>query len=504
MSNKNYEKKFSNKNYEEKFSNKNYEKKLNKFSNYYLINKLYPIKSFGYPNNFSKRNLQTIADQHPKQALLESAEILNMTKTLLKANQRSEFDYFSGKYPKCFELLQEHYKDLNKISLDKHKLDPFFSIENMERLYEWYLTKNPNFENINKLNPSMPEYGCLLSSIIKDLYIIKKTSNVEELRKITEILDLLEITIVEYEYNSVIDITKQYLILFESKLNRKESTKNMCKMYIDRNRDTPFIIFPSFHQISFCKIILNMRAPFINFLVSNKKHQVHRSFQTPCYDVIHNHIHYGKMMTSFLQNKTNYREFNKKFKKNEFKQYFIFMSKLINFLKKDFLYNKEILLLKDFNSIREHSDFGNYMNAIILFLIFHEYNFFETVKNINGAKYLENITDMNTLLKELFKNYFYKICINIIIKKKNEINTINNKNIANLSPTFIETIGNALYINIDIDNDIDNNIEENNTTKMNIARSNAILIINLYKEHVHKLHQEINKFIELQNENLYL
>jgi hypothetical protein len=452
------------------------------------------IKNIKYnnPNNKSYIYLNPLVNSNKYSNRKDSVDFY-MTNPQ-KANTRSESDNFSEKYPKCFELLKERYPDLQKISLDKHKLDPFFSIENMERLYEWYLTKNPNFEKMNELNPSMPEYGCLLSSIIKDLYIIKKISNGEELLKIIEILTLIEITIVEYRYNSVIDITKQYLILFESKL---KGESNMCKMQIDRSRDTPFIIFPSFHQISFCKIILNMGAPFINFLVSNKKHKIHSSFETPCFDVLHNYIHYGRMMTAFLQNKTNYREINKKFNKEEFMKYFIFMSSLINFLKEDFLYNTEITKLKDFDSIRNHEDFNKYMNAIILFLIFHEYNFFYKVEIINGKNSLKNIKDMNTLLKDVFKNYFYKICINILLKK-NEINIITNQNIVSLSNLFIEIISNALYIDINI---LSNNEENNNN-----ARNNAILIINLYKEHVHELHEKIKifliEFYKNENENV--
>jgi hypothetical protein len=130
-------------------------------------------------------------------------------------------------YPKCVKLLEKHYPNLQKISLDKHKLDPFFSIENMERLYEWYLTKNPNFENMNELNPSMSEYRCLLSSIIKDLYIIKKINeeelNKEKLINITQILDLIEITIAEFKYNSIIMIIEKYLILFESEIKKSKN-----------------------------------------------------------------------------------------------------------------------------------------------------------------------------------------------------------------------------------------------------------------------------------------
>ena len=63
--------------------------------------------------------------------------------------------------------------------------DQFFSIEepkegnyNLDNLYDWYLTKNPDFLPINTkgLNIMVPEFKFIIAVMSKDLLILKKTN----------------------------------------------------------------------------------------------------------------------------------------------------------------------------------------------------------------------------------------------------------------------------------------------------------------------------------------
>jgi hypothetical protein len=193
-------------------------------------------------------------------------------------------------------------------------------------------------------------------------------------------------------------------------------------------------------------------------------------------------------MKSFLEKKTKFNTNN--FKINEFAEFYNFMNNLLQFLKTEFIYNIEITRLKNFNLIEEHPDFDKYFNSIILFHVFHEFGFFD-------LREFKNNNDINILLRDLFNNWFYEICISSILVKYS-LNNLTNQNIKALNENFIEIINNFLYINIDYLK------ANNNTAKTDIIKSNAILIITLYKEHFHELHEKIKIFLTNENEeNLY-
>ena len=75
--------------------------------------------------------------------------------------------------PLCKTILKIYYPNFEKISLEKHKLDPFFSDnEKLINLHNWYKYKNPDFLSMKDINPEMPEYECFISGIVKDLYLL--------------------------------------------------------------------------------------------------------------------------------------------------------------------------------------------------------------------------------------------------------------------------------------------------------------------------------------------
>jgi len=70
--------------------------------------------------------------------------------------------------------------------------DPFFSIEkpteghfNLDNLYDWYLTKNPEFKPVNTegLNIQVPEFKFLIAVMAKDLLILHMTKRYPQKHK---------------------------------------------------------------------------------------------------------------------------------------------------------------------------------------------------------------------------------------------------------------------------------------------------------------------------------
>lgn len=101
---------------------------------------------------------------------------------------------FFPQYPQCTTILEKNY-DLTKITLNKYKLDPFFNHKDeknykMDKLLDWYLGINPDFVNTYDLNPSIIEYECLISGIIKDMFL--SINNQEKKDEIIAILNIIE------------------------------------------------------------------------------------------------------------------------------------------------------------------------------------------------------------------------------------------------------------------------------------------------------------------------
>jgi hypothetical protein len=381
-----------------------------------------------------------------------------------------ESSNFLINFPLCKELLQKHYNVHSSISLKKYKLDPFFSDnENLQNLYEWYKTKNPEFKPMNIINPKMPEYEVLISGMIKDIYL----SLINEKEK-NEILNELEKIIRDgYLYKDIINCIYNYLILFDSMLNNNSYRKD-CNLLLDLLA-SPYIIYPSFHQIDIYKVNLTISAPFLNFLLSNNTHKSHSSSVTPCYELYHDiDFHYNFMTMQFFKDLFNIRNKNKNNNNNNNINYLIKnINKNINLFIIYFNFNNSIIQkLKDKlifkrtknNSFNTYKTKENYMNSIIFFLIFHEDYFYKRLFELSSyhIKLTENSQEkfeknFEEILKQYFKESFYKICIdNLFTGNINNIKTyIYNSNtdiLKIIKPEFKEVIESNYKIELTSDN----------------------------------------------------
>jgi len=416
--------------------------------------------------------------------------------------------YNLSEFPECEKLVKQFYPNSNSISLEKYVNDPFFEEDNMKQIFSWYQSKNPTFEIMSNIVVQMPEYNVLISGIIKDIYvylklfisdtmpkeIIKKkystnlmkknnSKNLQNIKNCSSIFKKIEIMIESgYLYSLIIDIIYDYLYFFDQKAinnNEKYSNTNTnfnkylknitmkkCSKLLEYYK-SQYIIFPCFKQIDLYKVILNMKAPVLNFLIQNGKHRIHEKNGNVCSELWHDiDIHYNNMMISFFKNIMISRKIksNSEFgfidfiDKNRllFSTYFIFMNKFISKLESSFIYSiprrkKNIGNLKKttYKNLKEHPDFIKYMNCIVLFFLFHERNFFDEViskiKNIYFPGTNISLLETNNseiILKYIMKNYFKKIANKFV---KHHIHYDNIERSLNMD--FYELIEDTLFIN---------------------------------------------------------
>jgi hypothetical protein len=399
-------------------------------------------------------------------------------------------EYNLLEYPECEKLVKQFYPDPNNILLKKYVDDPFFLGENMKKIYDWYLSKNPEFKIMSTIVVEMPEYNILIAGIIKDLYINSK--NTQNLKNYSDILQKIEIMInSKYLYSLIIDIIYDYLLFFQKKvINNNNEYKNYkidkCSKLLKYYK-SQYIIFPSFKQIDLYKVILNMKAPVLNFLVTNRKHITHNETSNICTELWHDiDIHYDKMMISFFRNimiardikYSNFSDVVNFIDKNKclFSTYFIFMNKFISELESNFIYSIVRRKNTTFENLKKDSNFKEYMNCVVLFYLFHEVDFFDKciskIKNISlvkkntsapSLKLLElevtnermipvipsstlsliKINDSETIIKYIMENYFLKISSELLRKTK-----YNNRYCINmLQIDFVELMKDTLFIN---------------------------------------------------------
>ena len=421
------------------------------------------------------------------------------------------------KYKKCSNLLFEIYPSATITNYtEKYKLDPFFKLGKNSNgrlidLNAWYKEKNPNFMPFSEQNnPEMPEFKHLIAGMIKDLYFFfSKGKKPNE--NINTILDKIEFTLKNnYKYISIIDIIYDYLILFQGGQNLYD-----CDSF-NKIIKTPYIIYPTFHQIDFIKVNLTIGTPFLNFLLTNKIHNSHGHSKFPCWEVKHDiDIHYDKIMIRF------FKELNEIINNNDnyilfinnnielFKLFFEFMNNFITSIKDLLMYDrskKSISITSDKGNIstneinisnNRHDSYKIYMNSILIFHLFHEKYFFKDIfherylnrnyffnKIINNKnkKYQIDKGQMTRLIEKMLNKYFYKefksLCIYYFFDQS------------------LIRLQNSLYKNFeDKINHIDAELIEvlKDAFKPKTINDNIDIYIELYKESVETINAKIQE-----------
>ena len=337
---------------------------------------------------------------------------------------------FTIKYPKCAETLRKIYPDCSnkiieegkeeildkkekyEITFDEYKIDPFFNNLKDIDILGWYLSINPNRKPLREVNPNIPEYEYLVANITKDyylLYIFKKFPNGRPVNNFQNIEDKLkkinEAIIGDYKYNDIMMVVTDYLIFFQNQDN-PDQIKNHCIIaYLDEL--SPFLLFPSFHQPNYWKILLLYGAPVINFFITNHKHYSHTQYEDVCYEISHDiRYHYGlfidglyklyfpdEILTINITNKVSriqkhteqIKALLEKISKEgkTFYRFFLRIRSILNKIKPFIVYNK-------FTINNQEPDFKKSLNAFYFFYLFHETTFTDSIMKL---EYMENILD---------------------------------------------------------------------------------------------------------------
>ena len=316
--------------------------------------------------------------------------------------------------------------------------DPFFSIEkptegnyNLDNLYDWYLTKNPEFKPVNTegLNIIVPEFKFLISVMAKDLLILHHTNkypqkhetntnnskkyknhpsyeykmkSIELFSKLEtdnsksmKVLTLINEFIKTYSYLEFLVILRHYLLLFTIGKLYSEENKNTCEKItiIDKLMDKPHILYPTILQISYAKVIYTMQAPVINFRLSNNRKKIHDDFESPMYELVHDVDFHGNLTHKWEQS-----EFERIFRKPFVpKIEFFKLNNIIQILKPYISYKNKPL--PDNSNKQLLTDYYNkQLLTFIIFNLIHE----------NGSVLdLFNLYIRINLLKQLVNNNFF-------------------------------------------------------------------------------------------------
>ena len=335
---------------------------------------------------------------------------------------------FDTSFPNCFLLITEFSQSPEqlqpRVKIDGTRLEPvdFWSYESkikatpdFERIFEdpldWYQHKNPNYEPLNNIEIRVPEFKFIIAKIIKDLLVslyldrmpqlletngkkypiddvgVHKLLEIQML-KIYEILRKIEQNIIYgYLYIQFIEYLCSYTYLYNF-FDQEKCTRNL--LLLEKTLRTPFIILPTLVQINFKKVINLIRAPLLNFRLSNNQQYVHNMYRTNCFEIFHDIFFHSK-----LTHDIDFRDLFG-FMKNENEN--LIKPKLIELHKN--VKSNYIIINNYFNRMYHlcEEEPANYM---LLFLMFHEINGIRKLILNNNLTY--NTVTYNTLIEDLTK-----------------------------------------------------------------------------------------------------
>jgi len=290
----------------------------------------------------------------------------------------------------------------------------------------------------------------------------------------------------KYKYGECLDLISEYMYLFDNK-HDKCNLKNE-----NTSPNSPFIIFPSFKQLNYSKILYTVRCPLLNFQLCNRPLLNHGMIYTPCNQIVHD-ITFHRQTTcfdfffqrpkiNFIPGTNMHRCYGLEgFKKNQFYHTYLYF-KLINhifdtFIKKNLIWISNKINLEDINLlilfILIHENINSYesvdpLNSVFEYFseLFEGTTFTEMFENIfryrNETNFYDFLYDLHGyyLFYEEVKTFLDKIIINVKILK-NHYNEIQRLLISKISPNILDY--NDLTIKIKLDKIFDSvkiNIDE--------------------------------------------
>lgn len=200
-----------------------------------------------------------------------------------------------------------------------------------------------------------------------------------------------------YIYTNFIDCMAEYLKFFSVGVNKLEDVDGVYKEGYDFLKNTvkgSYLIFPTFKQVNFTKVINLLGSNIGNFRLLNNQGMIHNNSEGPLMEIYHDIYAHGNMThkshKSIFRNKKEISELDifdlSIFRKSVHyfytplvKEIFIQKSKNLNKIFEYYNYSPKIINGTGEISIEEED---KYLLAIILFLVCHEQSVSE--KTFNG------------------------------------------------------------------------------------------------------------------------
>ena len=205
--------------------------------------------------------------------------------------------------------------------------------------------KNPKYLPLDKIGHivEVPEFIPIVLILAKDLLILRRTnvypqrnnnnkpsnkntlsakyllaaSNTRKrnnnnsgpsgiIRRVDKILTVvIQFVNIKQQYDIFFQILQDYILLFSTgrlydeigNEERPQVNNNtdfaelraiyMYKQAFDNIYKSAFILYPSFNQLAFDKVLLTMQAPVLNFRILNKRTKIHDAFEAPLFELFH-------------------------------------------------------------------------------------------------------------------------------------------------------------------------------------------------------------------------
>lgn len=374
---------------------------------------------YNYNNNFENKYLKTDLS-----FLLKEKVIKYKTKYL---QLKKQFGGEINKSDHAYTLFREVYTDDNIKEHKKYVKDPFFeSGGRINNLYSWYIEVNPEWHSMKDNNRPMTEYRHLIAGMIKDLYakyIEYEKSGTDyhnpKKEQINKVLEKINHMITNnFIYREIIDCVIAYLTFFDSIIKYSCIDCNILNNLIN----SPFIIFPTFILYNFDKVILTMKAPFINFHLTYDQVKIHEQpSEPPSHQIGHDiDVHYNISTFNCIEKILNIESLDIKNNKKIYetlaslieliKTYFNFMNITINKLQHLFKpINKDNLFVHTlFILLHEGNATGSSFIERAVELLERENN-----KVLQDFRKEESTKNLQLLFNEIILN-FNKIATNIV------------------------------------------------------------------------------------------
>jgi hypothetical protein len=352
--------------------------------------------------------------------------------------------------------------------------------------YGWYVRKNPNFLPIDQIPTlEVPEFMFIVHIMIKDLIVLCITQRMpqileseqkaygrnennssrmpykyhlrsQELAKLEPdsehmqeivkkasklIFDGVRVNNSGFNYSLFIEFLIGYSSLFslgKDEIAEGDKTNVIADIQLDWNchesfsvvrkmLETPFILLPTMGQINYVKTLDLIKAPIVNFRLSNNRRILHGTYAAPCEEFLHDIKVHGTAthgVNYYLQD----------IKKNNnpqietFHELYYLKYTCLNLIKKYYTYDPDKIKAMRFENdehldtdILNPSEKTKFYYAIILFQIFHEYKSIDHSKDrLSILETIKFLFNFYSLIIEVFtdKLYYDKIPLGITIGDK--------------------------------------------------------------------------------------